>query len=78
LHLHGNNSVIRVQGETAVATTYSVLLHDDRGTTSIVGAGFCSWRFAQTDGIWLITECCRRRVGADDTEHILRMTEQPP
>ena len=75
LHLHGNNSAIRLVGESAIATTYALLLHNDDGEIRIVSAGVCSWRFDKRAGRWLIGECRRRRVGAVDTEAILRATE---
>lgn len=74
LHVQTNESIV-VSGATAVATTYAVLLHNDDGALVVAGASACAWRFLRVDGVWLIRECVRRRVGADDTEAVLRAVD---
>jgi hypothetical protein len=76
LHMHGNNSVIRIDGQEAVATTYSLLLQKVAdGTVQILGGGISSWAFAKRGDRWFVVERRRREVGAEDTAAILAATE---
>jgi hypothetical protein len=67
LHVQNTNTVIRVDGDEAVANTYSILLQQNGADTRIVGAGTNRWTFRRVDGRWLVTERRRRELGHPDT-----------
>jgi uncharacterized protein (TIGR02246 family) len=64
LHMQGNNVVIHIDGDSAVVNSYSVVLHDDKGTLRLWTAGNNQWALQKVDGQWLIKERRRREVGA--------------
>lgn len=74
LHLQNANTVIHVDGDTAVANAYSVLLQQIGPETRIVGAGTNQYTFRRVDGHWLITERRRREVGHPRTDENLAAT----
>lgn len=75
MHAHGNNLAIKVNGDTAVATSYSLILHQDGATLKLLGASVNEWQMAKVAGTWLIQERKRRMLGAPDTADVVRATE---
>ncbi|CAN5353002.1 hypothetical protein BH09ACT10_BH09ACT10_20140 [soil metagenome] len=74
VHLHGNNTVINVDGDTAVANTYSVLMKQDGPGIAVLAAGFNEWEFRRVDGTWRIVVRRRRQAGSPETDMILSKT----
>ena len=74
LHVHGNNSIIVVDGDDARATTYSLLLQRVGQQSVVVGAGVSAWRFRRELRGWVIVERRRSEVGSDDTAALLGTT----
>jgi hypothetical protein len=77
LHLQGHNIAILVDGDSAVANNYSILLQQDGATLRTLGAGINEWHFAKVDGRWLIRSRKRREIGNTETAAILTATEPP-
>lgn len=75
LHMQGNNVAIRVSGDTAAATNYSFIFHQDGPDLRIISASINAWQLVRTEGRWRIRERRRRMVGAPDTADVLRATE---
>jgi len=74
LHLQGNNLVIRVTGDEAVANSYSVVLFVTDAETVIRTAGANEWAFRREHGRWRYLRRTRREVGSSEFEKILRTT----
>lgn len=76
MHAHGNNLTVRVENDTAVAHSYSLILHQGESTpVTLLGASINEWRLAKQDGNWKIKERKRRMLGAPDTADILKASE---
>lgn len=75
MHAHGNNLAINVDGDTAVANSYSLILHQDGPTLKLLGASVNEWQLARVNGEWRIKERKRRMLGAPDTADVVRATE---
>ena len=76
MHAHGNNLTVRVESDTAVAHSYSLILHQANPTTvKLLGASINQWCLAKRDGKWKIKERKRRMLGAPDTADILKASE---
>lgn len=71
LHLQGNNVVLRIDGDTAEANGYSLVVLDDGKTVTITSAGVNRWRFERIDGRWQIAERLRREPGNREFEAVL-------
>lgn len=63
LHLQDLNLVIQVNGDEAVAHSYSITMLRDGDSVAIRTAGMVRWQFKRTDGRWLISNKDRRNVG---------------
>ncbi|MFC6236989.1 nuclear transport factor 2 family protein [Longivirga aurantiaca] len=74
MHMHGNNSIVVVDGDDARATTYSLLLQRIGDQTVVVGAGVSAWRFRREEGSWVVVERRRSEVGAAETAELLGTT----
>lgn len=75
MHVQNTNTVVRVDGDDAVAVTYSILIQQVDGEVRIVGAGTNRWTFRRVDERWLISERRRRELGHPDTDRNLSLTE---
>lgn len=71
LHVQGNNVSIRIDGDEAVALSYSILLHQVGAEVRTLGAGVNRWLFRRVDGRWRIHERRRREVGHPETADVL-------
>jgi ketosteroid isomerase-like protein len=65
MHLQGNNTVIHVNGDTAVANMYTASLLKDHGSPNILAAGNDQWTLRKVEGKWLIKERRLRFVGQE-------------
>jgi hypothetical protein len=63
LHLQGNNLAMRIEGSSAYATSYCLVLQNVDGAIRIFGAGPQAWVLARTTAGWRIAERRRRHVG---------------
>lgn len=75
MHVQGNNLVVRVDGDTAVATGYSFIFHQDGPTLRLLSASLNEWHLRRRDARWLIHERKRRMAGAPDAADVLRAAE---
>jgi hypothetical protein len=75
LHMQGNNHSVAVHGDTAVASGYSFILHQDGPQIKLVSASINAWQLRRVDGRWRIVERKRRMLGSPDTAEVLRATE---
>jgi SnoaL-like domain len=63
MHVQGNNLVTHIDGDQAVANSYSIVLEGENGGVSLNSAGNNQWLFEKVDGRWLIKERRRRAIG---------------
>ena len=75
MHAHGNNLTVRVANTTAVAHSYSLILHQGEATVTLLGASINEWHLVKQSGNWKIRERKRRMLGAPDTAEILKASE---
>lgn len=75
LHVQGNNLAVALHGDTAVASGYSFILHQDGTQIKLQSASINEWQLRRVKGRWMIVERKRRMVGAPDTPEVLRATE---
>ncbi|MCU1478851.1 MAG: hypothetical protein JWQ64_3544 [Subtercola sp.] len=76
MHAHTNNSIVKIDGDSATATTYSILLKDSDGQMEVSGAGINEWMFERHDGEWKLALRRRRQVGHPATAELLSATEE--
>ncbi len=74
-HVQGNNLAIKVTGDTAVATGYSFIFHQDGPTLKLLSASFNEWAFRREAAGWRIRMRKRRMAGAPDAAEVLRAAE---
>jgi hypothetical protein len=74
-HMLGPPSAIYVDGDTAVADSYSVVYAKAEGnlgpTVDFQTHGFIRWKFRRVDGAWKICESIRRRMGTPAQQDVL-------
>jgi hypothetical protein len=74
-HMIGPPSVIHVDGDTAVADSYSVVYAKAEGnlgpSVDFQTHGFIRWKFRRVDGEWKICESIRRRMGTPAQQDVL-------
>jgi hypothetical protein len=66
LHVQDMDLVIRIDGDEAVAESYSMTLLRDGNDMVLRSAGMIRWTFRRIDGRWLIREKKRRPAGDRD------------
>jgi hypothetical protein len=66
LHAQDINLVVRVDGDEAVAESYSMTLLRSGDDTVVHSAGMIRWIFCRIDGRWRIRKKTRRPVGYRD------------
>ena len=66
LHMQDLNLVIRTDGDTAVAESYSMTLMREGDATILHSAGIIRWTLRRVDGHWRISEKKRRPIGDFD------------
>ncbi|MCU1480925.1 MAG: hypothetical protein JWQ19_1711 [Subtercola sp.] len=76
MHAHTNNSIVKIDGDTAVATTYSLLLKDSDGQMEVSGGGINEWMFERHGSEWKMSLRRRRQVGHPATAEVLSATEE--
>lgn len=76
MHVQGNNLAVTVDGDTARASGYSFIFHQDGTTLRLLSASLNAWQFRRVDGRWLIHERKRRMAGSPDLPDLVRVTEQ--
>jgi hypothetical protein len=74
LHVQGNNVVVHIDGDEAVANAYSMVLQDTGERVELGSAGTNQWRFRREGGRWRIAERRRRAVGDPATDENLGAT----
>jgi len=75
MHMQGNNEAIHIDGDEAVANSYSwVLRREPDGGLKITTGGVNQWHFRRVDGRWLIVSRTRREVGDPLNAEILAPT----
>ena len=76
-HMVGPPSVVHVDGDTAVADTYSVVYAKAPGnvgpSVDFINHGFIRWKFRRVDGEWKIAESIRRRLGTSGQADLLAL-----
>jgi len=63
MHTGGSSMVVHVDGERAIANSYSFLYQEHDGTVELVSAADNQWTLHKVHGRWLIKERRRRQVG---------------
>jgi len=63
MHLHGNNLVVRVEGDDAVAGSYGVTLVKGDDGTRILSAAGNRWDLRRVDGEWRIRQRSSASIG---------------
>lgn len=66
LHLQDINAVINVNGDDAVAESYSMTILEEADQTIVRSAGMNRWTLKRVDGRWKIAEKRRRPPGDAD------------
>ncbi|MEU1305399.1 MULTISPECIES: nuclear transport factor 2 family protein [Streptomyces] len=74
-HVQGNNLVVKVIGDDAVANGYSFIFHQDGPALKLLSASLNEWAFRREDGRWKIQMRKRRMAGAPDAKEVLRAAE---
>jgi uncharacterized protein (TIGR02246 family) len=64
MHLAALNLRISIDGDTATAHSYSLVLLREDDVNQIYGAGFAEWTFVRLDGRWRISRRVRTAIGA--------------
>lgn len=65
MHLTTGNLRTRVDGDSAVAETYYVVLVRTGDTIAVTNGGFTRLRLRRVDGRWRISERLRHQIGTD-------------
>jgi hypothetical protein len=63
MHVSSENLVIHVDGDTAVANSYSLLYKEEGGVIHLISAGANQWSLRRVAGTWLIHERSRSQTG---------------
>jgi hypothetical protein len=63
MHTGGSSMVVHVDGDRALANSYSFLYQEHDGTVDLVSAADNQWTLVRVGGEWLIRERRRRQVG---------------
>lgn len=63
MHLQDFNLVVRIDGDEAVAHSYSMTMLREGDAVAIRSAGMVRWRFKRIEGRWRIAEKNRRIMG---------------
>ncbi|HEV8064891.1 MAG TPA: nuclear transport factor 2 family protein [Acidimicrobiales bacterium] len=71
LHLLGENLVVDVAGDTATASSYSLLVLKRESELVIYSASSNRWSLQRLGGIWRIAERSRRPVADEDFDEVL-------
>jgi hypothetical protein len=66
MHAQGLNTVVHVQGTSATANSYSLLLKHDGERLVLLNAANNEWKFRKEGGTWRIQERRCRSVGDDE------------
>lgn len=67
MHLMGNNVAMRVEGDRAVANSYSMTMQaDPEQVVDILSVANNQWQLERVDGRWLIKERRRREIGSEE------------
>jgi hypothetical protein len=74
MHLQGNNLVIHVRGDEAVASGYQVAIAVDDNGTRVLSAGNNEWQLCRVDGQWRIKE--RRGAYLGDDKFTTNLTTE--
>jgi hypothetical protein len=74
LHVQGNNLVVHLDGDHAVANSYSIVLRLGERGTYLHAAGTNQWTLERHDGQWRIKERRRREMGHPGTDENLSAT----
>jgi len=56
MHVSGVNLVIHIDGDDAVANSYSLLYKEEEGAIRLISAGSNEWTLRRVDGTWLIKD----------------------
>jgi hypothetical protein len=63
MHVQGNNFSCQIDGEEAIATSYSIVLLRKGDGVVLDSAGNNTWLMRKIDGVWRIQERRRRHIG---------------
>jgi hypothetical protein len=63
MHVSNENLVIHVDGDTAVANSYSLLYKEVDGKIDLLSAGSNEWTLKRVEGTWLIEGRTRGQTG---------------
>ena len=74
MHLQGNNLVIHVRGDEAVASGYQVAIAADDDGVRVLSAGNNEWQLRRVDGQWKIKE--RRGAYLGDDKFTTNLTTE--
>jgi hypothetical protein len=71
LHVQGNNLVTYIDGETAIARSYSIVLMREEEGYHVLTCNANRWRLDKIDGVWHIRERFIRGPGAQEFTKVL-------
>ena len=71
MHLLGQNLVIRVDGDTAIASSYSLLLLKRKDALEVYSASSNKWVLRRARTGWKILERSRRPLADEDFDEVL-------
>ncbi len=74
MHVSDVNLVIHLEGDNAVATSYSLLYKEVEGVVHLISAGSNEWNLRRIDGQWFIQGRRRSQLGSTNFAHQLRAT----
>lgn len=66
MHMASQEMVVRIDGDTASATSYSLLLQESSGAVSILSGANSRWTLQRVNGAWKLRERRRRQVGSTE------------
>jgi hypothetical protein len=75
MHVSGVNLVIHIDGDDAVANSYSLLYKEEEGAIRLISAGSNEWTLRRVDGTWLIKGRTRSQTGT--TSFATRLSATP-
>jgi hypothetical protein len=76
MHAASVNMTVQIDGDTAVANTYSYLYQEQESDVQLVSAASNEWLLSKVDGRWAIRERHRGQVGTPSFAQHLGATDQ--
>lgn len=74
MHVSDVNLVVHLEGDVAVANSYSLLYKEVEGVVHLISAGSNEWKLRRVNGQWLIQGRSRSQLGTANFAQQLRAT----